>query len=1006
MSQKEMLGAEQAFLKAYEALNDAQKQAVDAIEGPVMVIAGPGTGKTQILALRIANILRKTDVPPSAILALTFTEAGVASMRARLVSLIGAPGYHVRIHTFHGFCNTAIKRYPERFPRIIGNEQILEIDALRIIENILNEGQFELLRPVNYPTYYVREIKSKISETKRENISPEDLAALILKAQHELESAPDLYHEKGAHKGKMKGVYVDAQKRLDKAREFVSVYSAYEEKLIESHQYDFEDTILEAVRMIEADAELALILQEEHQYVLADEHQDANGAQNKLLELLSSFHESPNLFIVGDEKQAIYRFQGASLANFLFFKERYQGAVCVELESNYRSTQTILDAAHDVIMPSAGHEDIPRPRLTAHAKHVVSPIRLTNTQNEDSELDALSSDISELLQSGVDPREVVVLARRNADVARVSRLLERAGIKVISANDEQVLSMPLVHSFVTLMRAVAFFGHDSFLYPLLYAPFIALDNLDIYRLTEKRPHGVTLTEMLSDENLLREAGIGNVASCKEVHALLSDIVTYTKDADLESSVHYALERSGILAYLLSRKDSHILLEAIRTLVRYIASIAKIHPAYGFRELCESLTTAEEYGISLLAAKDELYPGVRVMTAHKAKGLEFDHVYIPFAHDARWGASTSRSKITLPIFGAQVSESEVGDDERRLLYVAMTRARKTLRLSYAVRGEDGREQIPSRFLADITPDYIHKEVIEHTLPTASYVQPLADVDALYQIEKNYIKLRLESQGMSVSALNNYLESPWRYFFQNLLRMPSRKEPHQYFGSAMDAALKLLTVGGTEDVPLQTQVYQAFDAVLRSAQISESDMRAFSARGEAALTGYMERYGTAIAAGVEAGVRFTVPFETGLTHIPHITLTGEYDKLEHVGGNTVRVVDFKTGSPKTRNYIEGNTKDSNGNYKRQLVFYALLATLDPVRNWKVEEGVIDFVEPDGKGVYHREVFGITQSDIEELKNTLRKAIEEISSFAFFDAPCVEEEWSREGCLLVAAFKERFT
>ena len=131
---------EGSFLSAYKALNAAQKQAVDAIEGPVMVIAGPGTGKTQMLALRIANILKKTDAPPGAILALTFTEAGVVSMRSRLVKLIGARGYQVRIHTFHGFCNGVIQKYPERFPRIIGGEQVLEIDAYRIIERIIDHG--------------------------------------------------------------------------------------------------------------------------------------------------------------------------------------------------------------------------------------------------------------------------------------------------------------------------------------------------------------------------------------------------------------------------------------------------------------------------------------------------------------------------------------------------------------------------------------------------------------------------------------------------------------------------------------------------------------------------------------------------------------------------------------------------------------------------------------------------------------------------------------------------
>ena len=994
-----------AFTKAYNALNAAQKRAVDAIEGPVMVIAGPGTGKTQILALRIANILQKTDIPPSAILALTFTEAGVASMRNRLVSLIGARGYHVRIHTFHGFCNTIIKKFPERFPRIIGNEQILEIDALKIIESIIDSGSFASLRPVNFPYYYVREIKSALSETKRENVSPSLLRERVEREEAAVLSSDDLYHAKGAHAGKMKGKYTDELARLAKARVFAEVYALYEAELEKQHLYDFEDTILEVVHMLEKDEDLKLMLQEEHQYVLADEHQDANGAQNRLLELVSDFHESPNLFIVGDEKQAIYRFQGASLANFLFFKERYPTAALIELESNYRSTQVVLDAAHDVIMPSSGHEDIPRPRLVAKADHAPHPVSLSIAHTEDAELADMVRDIE--VQSSESPyHEMVVLARRNVDVARVSYMLRKRGILVSSANDEQVLGVPLVRSFLDLLRAVAHFGDDASLYPLLYAPFFKLDNLDIYRLTEKRETKKTLFETLGDSELLKASGVADGDRCHTVFKVIDAIATYAKDAPLVSSIDYALEQSGLLAYLMEKPDRYVVLEAIRALVRYMNTVALQHPAYGFRELLASLATAEDYGLSLLAAKEESGSAVRVMTVHKAKGLEFDHVYIPFMHDARWGSSRSRAKITLPLYVVKPSEEEVSDDERRLLYVAMTRARKTLHLSYSTMGDDGREQVPSRFIADISPEHVKMSTIEKETFLEKMTEPVRRNEDFLVRERAHIRTRLEMQGMSVSALNNYLESPWRYFFQNLLRMPSAKEPHQHFGTAMDSALKLITQMEREGVRDVERVYGEFERILFGAPMREVDRGAYLERGREALGGYLKEYGNGEGSReVDAGIRFSVPFETGMADLATITLHGEYDRVEFLGDGVVRVVDFKTGSPKTRNYIEGNTKDSNGNYKRQLVFYALLASLDPVRAWNVREGVIDFVEADDKGKYHREVFPITSEDVEELKGVLTNALREIGDFAFFESVCDPETWTKEGCDLVTAFKKRF-
>jgi DNA helicase-2/ATP-dependent DNA helicase PcrA len=357
------------FDELYKKLNLRQREAVDAIEGPVMVVAGPGTGKTQILTLRIANILKKTDTPPDAILALTFTEAGVAAMRKRLVEIIGSSAYRVGIFTFHSFCNDIIKRFPEQFPRIIGSINISDIDKISVIKELLDNGaalrghdadlrgkkfktpkiDLKILRPYGDTFYYLHPVRQKISELKRENISPDDLELKIKKLKLEIEAIPDLHHEKGAYKGKIKGKYESTLKNIEKLKELLKLYRAYEKVLEERKLYDYEDMILEVIRALEEDEAFRLQVQEEYQYVLADEHQDANNAQNRVLELLTSFHQNPNLFIVGDEKQAIFRFQGASLENFQFFQKKFPKARMIILEDNYRSTQTILDAAHSLL---------------------------------------------------------------------------------------------------------------------------------------------------------------------------------------------------------------------------------------------------------------------------------------------------------------------------------------------------------------------------------------------------------------------------------------------------------------------------------------------------------------------------------------------------------------------------------------------------------------------------------------------------------------------------------
>ena len=314
---------EASFNEAYKSLNEAQKEAVDITEGPVMVIAGPGTGKTQILTLRIANILIKTDTAPESILALTFTESGAKAMRERLRRYIGATAYQIPIYTFHGFAQKLIKDYPDAYTRVIGGRPASDLEKITLIESILDSGEVKLLRPMGAPAYYVSHILRMFGQMKQEYITPDDFAKIITAQEVELEGIEKI-HEKGAHKGKVRGEYMKKEKSIAKNHELLHIYRQYEALLTDKKLYDFEDMIVETVKALsdKKNEDMLRDLQEQYQYVLADEHQDVNGSQNKILELLCAYHDSPNIFVVGDEKQAIYRFQGASLENFYLRVQR------------------------------------------------------------------------------------------------------------------------------------------------------------------------------------------------------------------------------------------------------------------------------------------------------------------------------------------------------------------------------------------------------------------------------------------------------------------------------------------------------------------------------------------------------------------------------------------------------------------------------------------------------------------------------------------------------------
>ena len=242
---------EQAYLAAYAQLNEAQRQAVDTIEGPVLVVAGPGTGETKILTLRIANSLSQTDTPPESVLALTFTESGAAAMRNRLRTFIGAAAYRVPIQTFHGFCERLIREYPDAYARVIGGRPVSDLEQVSIMEAILAGDTFTQLKPRGNPHYYVTAALRAIGDLKQENVRPDDFAALLATEAAALEEM-EQFHARGAHAGKERAAYRDAATRLAKNQELLTVYRQYEAALTERGVYDFSDMILETIQALSA----------------------------------------------------------------------------------------------------------------------------------------------------------------------------------------------------------------------------------------------------------------------------------------------------------------------------------------------------------------------------------------------------------------------------------------------------------------------------------------------------------------------------------------------------------------------------------------------------------------------------------------------------------------------------------------------------------------------------------------------------------------------------------
>ncbi|TFG76891.1 MAG: ATP-dependent helicase, partial [Thermodesulfobacteriales bacterium] len=410
------------FEERYSNLNPEQKDAVDSIYGPLLVVAGPGTGKTEILSLRVANILRKTDTAPKNILCLTFTTSAAYNMRERLTKLIGRDAYKVAINTFHSFGVDIISTYPEYFYKGMTFNPVDDVSQIEILEEILTELPYDNDLGNLHPEggyVYLKDIKSVIGELKKAGITPDEFRNILAINKKSLESLNPSIHSifsqrisnkligsiecfienlkpvdlgyaislnlqsipkilKSSLEEAMENVSMLGKntplsewkrdkttkddsgnqelkdtKYLEKLFSLADVYEKYQMLMYERRYYDFDDMILNAISGIEENNSLKYELQDRYEYILVDEFQDTNDAQMKLINQITIYDESdriPNIMAVGDDDQAIYKFQGAELSNILNFTDTYSETKIVTITSNYRSTQEILDIARYVIL--------------------------------------------------------------------------------------------------------------------------------------------------------------------------------------------------------------------------------------------------------------------------------------------------------------------------------------------------------------------------------------------------------------------------------------------------------------------------------------------------------------------------------------------------------------------------------------------------------------------------------------------------------------------------------
>ena len=475
------------FQEALAGLNPEQLAAVNKMDGPVLVVAGPGTGKTQILAARIGKILTDTDARPNEILCLTYTDAGAVAMRKRLFEFIGPDAYRINIYTFHAFCNEIIQENLEYFGKL-NLEPLSDLESAMLFRELVDDFPNDhLLKRFTGDIYYdVPRLRSLFSTMKRENWD----SALIEKAVSEyLDDLPNreefVYKRANATKGIKVGD--PKQKDIDAAHDLmkkllvaVGEYQQYDAKMKAKGRYDYDDMIIWVLKAFRENEEILRRYHERYQYVLVDEFQDTSGSQNELLKFLLSYWDTPNVFVVGDDDQSIFKFQGANMKNILDFANDYVSTLStVVLKHNYRSNQHILDISRALIDNNnerlTKQLALDKNLLSSHsrfAEDVVMPT-IREYGNPGQETVDVAMQIKKLVANGTPPGEIAVIYRNHSQVEELLHFLEVQKIAVNTKRKIDILTMPFGEKIINILRYLAMeldspYSGDELLFEILH----------------------------------------------------------------------------------------------------------------------------------------------------------------------------------------------------------------------------------------------------------------------------------------------------------------------------------------------------------------------------------------------------------------------------------------------------------------------------------------------------------------------------------------------------------
>ena len=1019
-------------------LNPQQKTAVNTTEWPVMVIAWPWTWKTQILAWRIANILEKWLAESQNILCMTYTDAGVVAMRKRLLEFIWTEAYNVNIHTFHSFCNEVIQENLDYFQKR-ELKLVSDLDRKIIIEKIIWNLKPEnplYKKPWMDLSFEISRLENLFSVMKSEDWSAKDIQKAIDEYIADLPNRDKFVYKKKYKDKKpwdFTAKYFAELEKMKMVSAWAELFDEYKKILEKNNSFDYQDMILWVIKAFQENEWILARYQEKFQYILVDEFQDTNGSQNEIVSLLSDFWEDPNIFVVWDDDQSIFKFQGANVKNILEFYEKYENSIAkIILEKNYRSSQEILDIAKSSI--EFNQERISNKiwieknfyAENEKVKNLKWNVKIVEYFNDIHEEIWIVRKIEELQKKWEKLSEIAVIYRKHSQVENIKKILEAKKIPLNIKQKINILDEIFIKNIIKILDYIYWefknpYSKEDLLFEILHFDFfwikiseIAKISLQINENKKKWEWKKFFRDFFDEEFFLENEK--KFLEWKENFSWSEEIILEQEKKFLEKKkffelwkkilqaienvsnkpllqqIEFIISEFWILEKVMKSEEKSYLMRLLTSFFNFIKEENQKNPLIWIWEILENLKKMQKYWVQLPISKINFSQNwVIFTTAHSSKWLEFKYVFLIWLEDKKWEkARKMTTNFFLPDTLTMSNEWSEEEELRRLFFVAITRAKEFLQISFSWKWLDEKEKIPSKFLAEViqqNPNLeIKKEVLDEEIVQNYYSLIFQAINSnFWVIEKDEIDKVLENFSLSVSSLNTYLRCPVQFYFEKILKVPSSENSQMAFWNAVHYALEYYLKNWKSnwkfwDFAVLKNFFEKWMFIKKNV-FTKDEYKKLLEYWEKVLKDFFEIKKFDLKSSAEKNI---------FTNLWDIKITWKIDRIDFSEDWDVSVVDYKTWKFKKQkfesakedfeiwNFEKDAIKKIWWDYWRQAVFYKILFDKDVYSKFNVKKISFEYVEDTENP---EKILEIWVDDVEKVEKQTKEVWKKIKNHEFY-------------------------